>query len=119
MQSGGPCEVDPFGAEVCLPVEDFLITWSGRNRKAQKYFKRLERKIDGWDFKRVRRNADLKLTRAMSRSEIEGEWIEAFQDMDCCMQYGASQRQSFVDMAGELGVLVMRDIENVPGFSEP
>jgi hypothetical protein len=115
-----PCEVDPKGGEVCLPAEeipggDIVINWSGRGKAARRYFRETERKLSGFDFKRVsKKDADLVISGA-GRKAAKDALVWFLVEDGCCEQYTVFQQNDWLDAAAELGIMVFSDLSDAPG----
>lgn len=120
-QVNKPCEVDPFGVEVCLPTEmssdDILIKWSGKGKGSRRYFKKLERRLDGFDFQKVKpKQADL-LIDGVGQKAAKEALIQWFVDDGCCKQYSPSQQDDWLSAAAGLGILLLPpgEMKHLPG----
>lgn len=106
-----PCELDPFGAEVCLPTEissdDILINWAGKGRKTKRYFKKLERRLEGFDFQKVKRKKADVIVAGRGKEAGKTAMVEWFVDTGCCLQYSPEQQESWFGGAAFFGILVV------------
>ena len=115
-----PCEVDPMGAEVCLPTEDgpagdIVINWSGRGKAVRRYFQKMERELKGFDFQRVQQARADVVVAGRNRRAANDALVDWFVEDGCCEQYNVFQQTDWLDASTQLKILILSDLSGAPG----
>ena len=115
-----PCELDPYGGEVCLPSDDLpggdiIINWAGRGRAQRKYFRKMERRLSGFDFEQVSKEEADFVIASRGKKAAKAALIDYLVEDGCCEQYTVFQQNDWLNASTELGIIILSDLSGAPG----